>query len=90
MMLGEFIKALRDAGWRGVNDVQYKNIARVWEQMTARAEAAEAEVARLREVLTEAQRDLEELYKNSACVEWDQVSSLDFIAYVLRGAAGKE
>jgi hypothetical protein len=43
MMLGEFIKALKDAGWRGVNDAQHKNISAIWEQMTTCAEAERAE-----------------------------------------------
>jgi aminoglycoside phosphotransferase len=47
---------------------------------------AKVEIERLRAALAEALRDLEELYKNSAAIEWDQVSSISTI----RAALGQE
>ena len=53
MKLEEFIDALYAAGWTAPYDAQWTQISGVHAALIARAEAAEAEVARLREALAE-------------------------------------
>ena len=51
MKLEEFIDALYAAGWTAPYDAQWTQISGVHAALIARAEAAEAEVARLRSAL---------------------------------------
>ena len=61
MKLEEFIDALYAAGWTAPYDAQWTQISGVHAALIARAEAAEAEVARLREALELAEAEVERL-----------------------------
>lgn len=70
MDFNEFVGALRSAGWYSKADAQHRHIRVVWETLIARAEAAEAEVERLRQELATVAADVKLMLRTPHNHDW--------------------
>ena len=92
MELEEFIDALYAAGWTAPYDAQWTQISGVHAALIARAEAAEAEVARLRADIEAAEFEKLQLYSEladvlTALIGCDGDEGRDTSEYVVRWEA---